>query len=143
MINIQNLSFSYKKQRKLFHGLSMELQPGSITGLLGKNGAGKTTLLKMVAGMLFPHSGELKVMGHEPRERKPSFLSDVFFVPEEFYLPSTSIRLYIKANSPFYASFDSGLMTRLLNEFELLPDDEMGYIFICLYSWSCIDFLQG
>ncbi len=123
MINIQNLSFSYKKQRKLFDGLSMELQPGSITGLLGKNGAGKTTLLKMVAGMLFPHSGELKVMEHEPRERKPSFLSDVFFVPEEFYLPSTSIRLYIKANSPFYPSFDSNLMTRLLNEFELLPDD--------------------
>lgn len=130
MINIKNLSFSYKKQRKLFDALSMELTPGSIAGLLGKNGAGKTTLLKMVSGILFPDSGELSVMGHQPAARKPSFLSDVFFVPEEFYLPSTSIRLYIKANSPFYPSFDSVLMTRLLNEFELEQEniiDQMSY----------------
>lgn len=130
MINIKNLSFSYKKQRKLFDSLSMELTPGSIAGLLGKNGAGKTTLLKMVSGILFPDSGELSVMGHQPAARKPSFLSDVFFVPEEFYLPSTTIRLYIKANSPFYPSFDSVLMTRLLNEFELEQEniiDQMSY----------------
>ncbi|PZR27010.1 MAG: ABC transporter ATP-binding protein, partial [Azospira oryzae] len=130
MINIKNLSFSYKKQRKLFDSLSMDLTPGSIAGLLGKNGAGKTTLLKMVSGILFPDSGELSVMGHQPAARKPSFLSDVFFVPEEFYLPSTSIRLYIKANSPFYPSFDSVLMTRLLNEFELEQEniiDQMSY----------------
>ena len=130
MINIKNLSFSYKKQRKLFDSMSMDLTPGSIAGLLGKNGAGKTTLLKMVSGILFPDSGELSVMGHQPAARKPSFLSDVFFVPEEFYLPSTSIRLYIKANSPFYPSFDSVLMTRLLNEFELEQEniiDQMSY----------------
>lgn len=130
MINIQNLSFSYKKQRKLFDGLSIELAKGSITGLLGKNGAGKTTLLKMVAGLLFPHSGSLTVMGHHPGERKPLFLSEVFFVPEEFYLPSTTIHFYIKANSPFYPSFDAALMNRLLSEFELAPDeviDQMSY----------------
>jgi len=130
MISIQNLSFSYKKQAKLFDRLSMELGPGSITGLLGKNGAGKTTLLKMVVGLLFPHSGDLNVLGHKPRERRPSFLSDVFFVPEEFFLPSTTISRYVKANGAFYPSFDYALMSKLLTEFELPQEeviDQMSY----------------
>ncbi len=125
MINIQTLDFAYRKQRSLFDTLSLSLKPGSITGLLGKNGAGKTTLLKLIAGLLYPRSGVIEVNGFHPKNREPSFLSEIFLVPEEFYLPSISITTYIKANSIFYPRFDHDLMQKLLIEFELAMDNSI------------------
>ncbi|MCX6238140.1 MAG: hypothetical protein NTY07_11400 [Bacteroidia bacterium] len=42
MIQIKDLNFAYPRQQALFNSLSVHLEAGSITGLLGKNGAGKT-----------------------------------------------------------------------------------------------------
>ena len=122
MISIQKLDFAYWKQAHLFDKLSLELSPGSITGLLGKNGSGKTTLLKLIAGLLYPHSGNVSVAGNKPGDRRPSFLTDIYLVPEEFYLPSLSIKNYVKASSVFYPRFDRSLMEQLLGDFELSAD---------------------
>lgn len=125
MINIRDLSFAYKKQSPLFNQLSLDLPAGSITGLLGKNGAGKTTLLKLIIGLRFANTGYIDVMGYQPKQRKPSFLANVLFVPEEFYLPSISIKSYVSANSGFYPNFDRAMMDRLLNQFELSPERQI------------------
>lgn len=70
MIEVNNLSrhFSQGKGRKAtlvkaVDGVSWRAEDGAITGLLGPNGAGKTTTLRMVAGLLQPDSGELRVDG--------------------------------------------------------------------------------
>jgi len=125
MINIRDISFTYKKQSPLFNHLSIDLPPGSITGLLGKNGAGKTTLLKLITGLRYAQSGDINVLGYPPKQRKPSFLANVFLVNEEFYLPSISIMQYLKANKGFYPNFDEVLMERLLKEFELIPNSKI------------------
>ncbi len=130
MINIQSLEFSHRKREKLFENLSFSLKPGSITGLLGKNGAGKTSLLKIMAGMLFPGKGEIEVLGHQPKKREPDFLKFVYYLPEEFYLPATSVRNYLKANSGFYPNFDQELMKYQMQEFEIPVEnrlDKMSY----------------
>src|SRR5690606_11437344 len=120
MISIKHLSFRYgRKQQPLFHNLDCELQAGSIVGLLGKNGAGKTTLLKLMIGLLSPNSGQVQIMGHRPYERQPSLLQDIYFLPEEFYIPGISVQKYVNANSGFYPRFDKALLTRLINDFEL------------------------
>lgn len=120
MVNISNLKFNYsKKQLPLFENLDCELQSGSIVGLLGKNGAGKTTLLKIMIGLLRPTAGSVSIMNHEPMERQPSLLQDIYFLPEEFHHPSVSIKNYVKANSGFYPRFDGALLARLITDFEL------------------------
>jgi ABC-2 type transport system ATP-binding protein len=124
MIDIKNLNFNYgRKKVPLFRDLDCQIQPGSIVGLLGKNGAGKTTLLKLITGLLFPTEGQLSINNHQPGMRQPSFLEDLFFVSEEFYLPGISISQFVKANADFYPRFDRALLDRLLSDFQL-PDTE-------------------
>ena len=119
MINIQNLTFSYAKQSVLFDDLTLQIGAGSIVGLLGKNGAGKSTLLKLMAGLLSPKEGELVILKEKPRLRNPSFLEQVFFVPEVFSTPSITANAYIKASAPLYPLFDKSKMEIILDDFEL------------------------
>lgn len=121
MINIQHLTFQYKKQDALFTDLSFQQGTGSIVGLLGKNGAGKSTLLKLISGLLKPQIGALAINGFKPFDRLPDFLSDVYMVSEEFSFPSISIAVYLKATAPLYPKFDYEKMNRILQEFELDP----------------------
>lgn len=70
-------------------------------------------------GLLFPDKGDISILGHEPSKRQPSLLQDVFFVSEEFHLPSISINNYVRANAAFYPRFDKELLLRLIKDFEL------------------------
>jgi ABC-2 type transport system ATP-binding protein len=45
-------------------GVSLALEPGQVLGLLGPNGAGKTTTVSMLAGLVPPDRGEVRVGGH-------------------------------------------------------------------------------
>ncbi len=125
MVSIQDLSFAFKKNDPLFSGLSLELKPGNTYGLFGLNGAGKTTLLNHITGMLFPASGVCNVLGKPARERRPEVLSELFIVPEQFELPSLTANNYIDLHAPFYPRFDVGLMTRMMNEFEVNSDKKI------------------
>ncbi len=60
MIFADKISFGYDN-KMIFSDVTVRLQPGTITGLLGPSGAGKTTLLKCLAGLENPKSGTLSV----------------------------------------------------------------------------------
>jgi ABC-2 type transport system ATP-binding protein len=125
MIEINKLKFGYKKNKILFDNLNLNLKPGLIHGLLGKNGAGKTTLIKQIIGLSFPDVGYCKVMGHEPKDRHPEYLSDIFVVPEEFELPALKICEFVKLHAQFYIKFDHELFNKCINEFELNANDKI------------------
>ncbi len=124
MVNIQNLSFAYKK-KPVFNELNLSFQAGHVYGLLGKNGTGKSSLLRNIAGLLFPHKGIITVNGYTPAERLPVFLQDVFMVPEEFYLPDISIPDFIKSYVPFYPRFNSDKLRDYLSVFEVPSDSTL------------------
>ena len=64
MLSIANLDVSIASVH-ILRGVSLELPPGSMTGLIGRNGAGKTTLIKTVMGILKRSSGEITFAGRE------------------------------------------------------------------------------
>jgi osmoprotectant transport system ATP-binding protein len=54
--------------RVLLRDISLELEAGTTTALLGRSGSGKTTLLRMVNGLVTPTSGEVRVAGKATRD---------------------------------------------------------------------------
>src|SRR5574339_1158893 len=73
----------FSRKYKTIHavdGISFTIEPGEVVGFLGPNGAGKTTTLKMLSGLLHPTSGEVKVMGFEPRHRSHDYLRQITLV---------------------------------------------------------------
>ncbi|MGO3807576.1 MAG: ABC transporter ATP-binding protein, partial [Sphingobacterium sp.] len=123
MITIETLNFSYGKNRPLFKNMDMQLHNAHIYGLLGKNGAGKSTLLKNIAGLVYPQSGHISVLGHDPSKREVSLLQDICFIPEEFHLPSVKSEKYIKTTAGFYPNFDRAYFEELIREFDI-PDQQ-------------------
>jgi len=66
MLKVQRLNVSIAAVHVL-RDVSLDLAPGSMTGLIGRNGAGKTTLMKTIMGILKPGSGALTFDGRDLR----------------------------------------------------------------------------
>lgn len=119
MIELNELKFGYKKNKLVIDNVNLNIKKGYIHGLLGKNGTGKTTLLKLIAGLLFPDGGKVEVMGFEPKKRQVEFLSNLFFLPEEFNNYKMTIASYAKTHSCFYPKFSQQDFVSYLEDFEI------------------------
>lgn len=100
IIDVAHLCKYYRTYRKpeglraafssLFHRVSSEvravdditfsLEAGEMVGFIGPNGAGKTTTLKMLAGLLHPSGGAVRVLGQQPFRREASFQRQIALV---------------------------------------------------------------
>ena len=117
MIDFDQVCFGYEKQKPLFENLNLHLSPGRIYGLLGKNGEGKSSLLRNMAGLLFPYQGEISVMGFKPSGRQAEFLQDVFFIPEEPYLPSFTVKNFSERFGRLYPKYDQTVFLEGISNF--------------------------
>ncbi|MEM7699559.1 MAG: ABC transporter ATP-binding protein [Verrucomicrobiota bacterium] len=68
-------------------GVSLEIAPGEVLGLLGANGAGKTTLINMVLGIVKPTSGTVEVFGKDLQSHRLASLQRMNFCSTYTQLP--------------------------------------------------------
>ncbi len=66
---------------RALRGISFEVRPGEVFGLLGPNGSGKSTTLKLILGLLYPTGGQLRVLGRSPRDVRAK--ARLGYLPEE------------------------------------------------------------
>ncbi|MGD8485907.1 MAG: ABC transporter ATP-binding protein [Chloroflexota bacterium] len=84
---------------------------GGVTGLLGPNGAGKTTLLHMIAGLMAPSAGSIRIDDHAAWRRPPVYRR-VGLVPErESVYPYLSGREFVRLNAELHHLPDAGAAT--------------------------------
>ena len=104
------------------NNVSVSVDEGSVFGLLGTNGAGKSTLLRMIAGVIRPDLGEIRIDDMKVYDN-PKAKSRIFFVSDTPYFFANSTPLDMEAylvNQ--YMDFDKVKFAEYLKTFALEPD---------------------
>ena len=118
MITVNNLAFSYGPLVVL-ENISMRIEAGNIYGLLGENGVGKTTLLTLLSGLKKPLAGSIDIDGRDPFDRKPSMLTEIYYLPDEVAPVNASAYAFAKENGVFWKNFSLDKFVEILKEFEV------------------------
>ena len=84
-VTITNLTKTFNNLTAI-DNLSLGIEKGKITGLIGADGAGKTTLIRLIIGLLLPDSGNVEVLGLNPFTQKPELVSKIGYMPQKFGL---------------------------------------------------------
>ena len=73
-------------ERVALNAISATIPTGCITGLVGPDGAGKSTLLRLLAGLLVPEAGEIRVLGLDPVREGDALRQRLGYMPQQFGL---------------------------------------------------------
>lgn len=103
-IQVQNLSFRWPKGEQVLKSCSLEVPKGEFWMLLGANGSGKSTLLRLLAQLLTPQAGEIRILHpagfvfQNPDHQlvMPTVGADVAFGLVEEKLPPAQVRQRVK-----------------------------------------------
>ena len=84
MLTLDGVHTFYAKSH-ILHGVSLEVRPGEVVGLLGRNGVGKSTTLKTIMGLVRPSEGRITFEGKDISGLAPYRLArmGIGFVPED------------------------------------------------------------
>lgn len=92
-IEIKNLSYSYTANSKAVDDLSLQIEQGSFTSIIGHNGSGKSTLAKLIVGLLRANNGEIYIDGVLLEEKSINDIRQkvaiVFQNPDNQFIGST------------------------------------------------------
>jgi ABC-2 type transport system ATP-binding protein len=106
--------------RNVLDSLTLDVEAGSIVGLLGANGSGKTTLLRVLLGLLPSDSGSSAIAGHSSLDLPDETRGRIGYVPQapdQFgWLTGRAMLRYVGA---FYPGFDSDYAFGLAARFQL------------------------
>ena len=100
MLKINGLSKAFT-DKEVLKDLDLQIEEGSIFGLVGVNGAGKSTLLRCIAGIYKADKGNVE-FGEEDTYLNEKIRKEIFFVNDDPYYPLSST---IKSLKEFYSSF--------------------------------------
>ncbi|MBB6622453.1 ABC transporter ATP-binding protein [Clostridium gasigenes] len=110
------ISKKYLKKRAL-DGVDLTIEKGKIIGILGPNGSGKTTFLKLIAGLITPSEGEIKICDNEIGYKTKELVA---YLPDsDFLYPWMKISEAKKVYFTFFKDFNSDKFDELLGFMKL------------------------
>lgn len=115
IIRLHKASFGYHTQNPVVHDISLRIEKGTITFLIGPNGSGKTTLLKGMMGLLQPMDGDVLIYDKKPRTQRRLF----GYVPQHLNFDTSfpiTVKEFLQASHP--QSYSE--IPVLLDEFHML-----------------------
>ena len=105
-ISFQSVNKTFTGARgafKALDGVSFDIEQGEFFGLLGPNGAGKTTLISILAGLLQPSSGHIKVQGLDVQTQSTQVRNILGVVPQELVFdPFFTVREALRFQSGYF-----------------------------------------
>lgn len=118
ILKVNNVRKNYGKKTAL-NGLSFNIEPNQIVGLLGPNGSGKTTIIKLINTLITDYAGEISICGNSPgieSKKLVSYLPDKPFLRNDLKI-KTAIDMY----ADFYVDFNRGKAYEMLKSMKLEP----------------------
>ena len=112
---VRNLKVAYKRAKPVLDGVSLQMDGGSVVGLLGRNGAGKTTLLRTLSGLMREKTGQV-VLDNVPLPCRKR-LGDIHLVMQEPGYQLFADSVFTEAEQ---AAGDAQIAEELLDKFELM-----------------------
>ena len=124
MIKVNDISYSYGSKPCLEH-ISLQLEKGSIYGLLGENGVGKTTLLTLLSGLKKVQKGSIDIDGYSPYGRSPLFLHNLIYLPETVSPLPMKASAFARSDGALRPDFSAEVFDELMGIFEMDPSQRM------------------
>lgn len=123
MIEIKNVSKSFNNNLVL-KNFNLNIEKGSIFGLIGINGAGKSTLLRILAGIYNVDSGSITINNNNIYNNK-KIKKDIFFLPDDPYYSINLTGEDLKNIYKSYYNFDEDKFYNHLKNFNLKSTDKI------------------
>lgn len=133
MITVENLTFSYQKQKQTLHGLTFSVADGEIFGFLGPNGSGKSTTQKILTGILRGYGGSTCLFGEPLENQQKNFQEKIGVLFEFPYLYTNLSAIY---NLNYFASFYPSERRRDVNELLTMLEFKKDFINKPVSSYS-------
>jgi ABC-2 type transport system ATP-binding protein len=128
IIVVQDVSKSFGKKTVLDH-TDLIVPRGCVFGLMGKNGAGKTTLIKSLLGLVKPTAGRIDLLGENPWTLSDRAKEHIGYTPQSDQLYSwLTVGQLLNYTASFYRNWNSKLVDKLLNDWDVDPQDRVGLL---------------
>ncbi|AXC52187.1 ABC-2 type transport system ATP-binding protein [Bacillus sp. SJZ110] len=121
-IKLEHVSKKYGRHTAV-NDVSITLSSGRIYGLIGPNGSGKSTTLKMMAGLLFPTSGFVKV--DEEQVTREMVRQTAYLTELDMFYPHFTVKDMVNFYQSQFPDFQSEQAYKLLNEMQLNPEKKI------------------
>jgi ABC-type bacteriocin/lantibiotic exporter with double-glycine peptidase domain len=134
-IRIKNLDFQYpESEKRILNNISLNINYGSVIGIVGQSGVGKTTLINLVLGLIKPISGDILVDDKSIFKNLRGWQNEIGYVPQNIFLFDDTIKKNIAFeltenkidNQKIIKSIQDSQLEKLINEAPQGIDTKIG-----------------
>lgn len=123
----EDVHFGYK-ETEVFHGISFQTRPGTMTAIVGPSGSGKSTIAKLMAGFWDVTSGSVRFGGQDIRQIPfEQLMGEISYVAQDNFLFDKSIRENIRMGNPAATDEEVEDAAKAANCHDFIMQLEQGY----------------